>query len=280
MAVPAEEFNLPAVLVTPKDLQALSDDVRFGLSLYVSELAPVLEEKRSLGEDAVSGAVSHLLTESGIVLVHVDETKPYKSYPMSEEDPLYNPSEKLAIGFNDHCGGSDSNFKLLLNGSPDGDEASYVLYSPPDQDGDPTNTTFRRADFTFLNREAEGPYETFGYVPNPLKTSSARSYRGQVGHHFYLFGGPDIPTQVYGEFQRAGFDFFQEPYNGDIRAPEGTETTFTLGAYENAARRRLGYRGMQFWPGDQFATQLRNLGLEPPKLRAEDYPLVKSENKL
>ncbi len=242
-------------------------------------MEPVLEEKRALGKDAILEGVALLMTKSAVALVHVDITKQRKSYIPDDDRMRYEDNDQ-PIGFNDHGGGSESRFKILLNGSPEEFDMQYVLYSPPDKEGNPSNIAFHKADFTFLSWEPKGPYKGVGHVPNPLKTSGAHSYRGASSYQYYIFGGPDVPRQVYEKFSEAGFGFKLEPYTHDISAPEGVMTTFTLSRQEDDAREALGYRGSRFWPGDQFAKNLELLGMEVPKLKVEDYSLVRPENTL
>lgn len=82
--------------------------------------------------EAVDKAVAILLQFAGCSVKFVDTTR--RTKPYGRKFYTY-PSDKTMLGFNDHRGGSESHYKILLNQSPEGDEASYVLYSPPLEDG-------------------------------------------------------------------------------------------------------------------------------------------------
>jgi hypothetical protein len=101
-------------------------------------------------------------------------------------------------------------------------------------------------------------------VPNPLKTAGVSQYLGRnMDYDFYLYGGPETPYRFSQVFEQAGFKFDSNPYNDDLTQDEETgEFTPTpggewdLSAKEHAARERLGYQEMHYWPGEQFAAQI------------------------
>lgn len=258
----------------------MSDGIRYSHNFPVDEIQELLEAKLKEGRDGAKQAAGLMLTRAAVAIVHIDTTKIRDAYAPGDLRKFY--ERGTTVGFNDHFGGSESSFKLLLNGSPSGDQSSYVLYSPPDKSGRPTNTTFRNCDFTWLNRASKGQYmyTAPGHVPNPLKTADVASYRGRgPNYEYYLFGGPDAEQQVYDQFAVAGFDFTETPYSSEF-GEMGFDNTWVLSRHEDAARQNLGPRGGRFWPGDQFSEQLARLGLDTPKLSAKEYPLVRSENKL
>ncbi len=259
------------VLIEQADLAACDDDIKKRNNFWVGGIEPVLEQKAAEGRDAISDAVGLLLTTSAVALVHIDLTKKRKSY-YPDDDRIFYERPEAAVGFNDHFGGSESRFKILLNGSPDGDKASYVLFSPPKADGSPTNTTFRRSHFVILTRESDGIYGGPGYVPNPLKTADTAGYKGLTNYQYFIFGDSNVPQEVYHRFAESGFEFISQPYD--------TSEYREMRVAEQAARASLDYRGGHYWPGDQFADNLKRIGIEPPKLSPEDYPLVRAENML
>lgn len=265
------------VLIGQDDLDVSTDrDIRYRKEFWIDGIKPILESKLAEGRDAIADAVGLLLTTSAVVLVHIDIHNIRKSY-VPDDERLFYVTPYSAIGFNDNFGGSESRFKILLNGSPNGVTASHVLYSPPYNDGSPSNTTFRQCDFVFLNRTSTETYDGPGYVPNPLKTAGAAGYRGFSDYKYFLFGDSDLPKKVYERFADAGFEFSADPYDTSYRE---TSEYRKMRLAESEAMATLGYRGGHFWPGDQFAENLKRIGLEMPKLSAEDYPLVRAENML
>ena len=280
----SSKFELTPVLLTPEDIMGLESDQDYDYSyFYVTSIKKVLEAKRKDGHDGIAQAAAKLLTEPAVAILHVDTTKRRK--PFRSNRYAHEADKNTPIAFNDHFGGSESRFKVLLNGSPNDPDNSYVLYSPPLEDGSPSYARFHKADFTFLSDEPRGLYTGYGGVPNPLKTGGVSQYRGRSGYKHYLFGGPDVRHQLYQAFSTAGFEFVDSPYPTTFgrRQDDKLDLPMTheeIGRLEGPASNTLGYRGMHFWPGDQFAENLKLLGLEVPKFRVEDYPLVRPENTL
>lgn len=266
-------FESLPILVFPDDLEQMPDDVKYRHNFDVDEVQGLLDSKFEEGVNGAVLAAGLLLTRAAVSVVHIDISETRASFVPGDARRFY--EDGATVGFNDHFGGSESSFKILLNGSPSGKQASHVLLSPPDESGRPTNTTFRNCDFTFPTWESDYMYTR--RVPNPLKTSSVAGYRGSSQYEYFLFGGPDAPAQVYEQFADAGFDFVDSPYSGDLDG-QGPEHLWFLRRYEDKAYKTLGYRGGHYWPGDQFSEQLIRLGLETPKLSATDYPLVRPEN--
>jgi hypothetical protein len=248
---------------------SFSEDTFFARSGFPVQFSNRLfaQEARESSE-VVDQAVATLLQFSGCVVNFVDTSR--RVHPYREQYYEY-PRDKYMLGFNDHRGGSESHYKILLNQAPDGDEASYVLYSPPLEDGEPSNMTFRRCDFTFLSREPIAQRHTkdlrFGpYVPNPLKTHHTRGYWDRSYYHtnydYYLFGLPETKQAFFDRFASIGFEFSKQPYElGYSRGEEASDTVSSLDNTENEANRKLGYTGSKYWPGDQFAPQLAELKL-------------------
>lgn len=209
----------------------------------VADTEPFLEEWQKAHPDAdgVKDAVQLLLSESAVSIQFVDISAPADWVP-HETPPSFERSLQLAL--NDHGGGSESGFRILLNRFVEGEEpAQYVLVSPPDAEGKPRNLTFHHADFTFPTLEADGlQYDE--YTPNPLKTSGQASRNGRSHYQFFLFGDSDAPRALSQTFEDIGFDFDPEPYS-DARFQE---------VY-------LGKPGVHKapWPGNQFAEQIAKL---------------------
>ncbi len=218
-------------------------------------------------EQSVDQAVATLLQFAGCVVNFVDISRKVRSYGNRHYEY---PLEKYMLGFNDHFGGSESYYKILLNQSPDGDKASYVLLSPPLEDGSPSNMTFHRCDFTFLSREPSPARFTkelrYGpFVPNPLKTHHTRNHWDRkyyfTDYNYYLFGLPNAKQAFFKRFEDIGFEFSKEPYVSGYGSREARpETAAGLNDAESNAKERLGFYGTRFWPGDQFAPQLAELG--------------------
>ncbi len=240
---------------------------------------PLLLEKAEEGHDGVRRAVELLLTRAPVAIVHVDVSQVSSDFA-NPGTTVYRSDTDKAIGFNDHSGGSESDFKIVLNGTPNASGVMHVLFSPPDEQGNPTNLTFRRADMHHLSQRSSGPYE--GIIPNPMKTGGAAQARGFADYRYYLFGDSSTVPVVCEAFQDAGFDFSDDPYEMGLGlGPLSNSSYLDLAQYALEAEERLGeYNSRRFWPGDQFAEQIRNLGLEVPKLDPNDYPFVKPENQI
>lgn len=221
------------------------EDYRDGL-FPTDVFVPLLDSKRQDPNvpDGVKRAVKLLLTESAVVIkfVNTDVMEPY----WEGETPRYTAPCNLA--FNDHGGGSESQFKILLNRhQPDADPTQQVLYSPPNADGSASNTTFHRSSLTFLDREPNGlEYEEA--IPNSLKTGDAAQYYGRSEYDFFLFGNSSTPERFSQVFEQIGFKFEDTPYEG-IKVVE-------FNALRDAAHERLSAEEYDHWPHDQFARQL------------------------
>lgn len=252
------ELDRP-ILLTREDIG--ENPKMFGFT--VEATAAALERKAAdpSTRDGVFEAAELMLRESAVAIQWVDITKPGK--PIREGEELYR-KEDFQLGFNDHFGGSESNFKILLNRFVEGEEtAMHVLYSPPNEDGSPSNIVFHRADFTFITSPPSEKILTYSpWVPNPLKTAGVSQYLGRgMDYDFFLYGDPETPFRFSQAFEQAGFVFDPNPYNDDLAQYEETgEFTpggkWDLSAKEHAASERLGHRGMHYWPGEQFAAQI------------------------
>ena len=164
-----------------------------------------------------------------------------------EDDRAY--KRGIQLGFNDHMGGSESAFKILVNRHADGSKPSqYVLYSPPREDGSSSNMIFRRANFTFLSHAADDlDYDR--NTPNPLKTAGVTGYRGgDRDYEYFVFGDVNTPLRFSQIFEDIGFQYNNSPYPMDVSSH--------LWRVENEARDRLNFTEIHQWPGQQFAGQL------------------------
>lgn len=186
----------------------------------------------------VYAAAELLLRESAVAIQYVDVA----------DTSTWHTRSGLQLGFNDHGGGSESGFKLLLNRFTDEEAAAqYVLYSPPAADNTASNTVFHRAAFSFLEWEPHG-LEYPSRVPNPLKTAGACQIRRRSDYDFYLVGGSSVPCQLGAAMEAAGFSFDTTPYD--------EATLHALRTDADTARGRLSYREFHNWPGQQFAAQI------------------------
>ena len=199
--------------------------------------------------DGVFEAAELMLRESAVVVQYNDINDPGKS--IWEDDPQRFKRSKLLLGFNDHGGGSESGFKLLLNSFFDGEEPTqHMLFSPPEEDGSTSNLTFRQADFTMPCMEVGRKYTT---IPNPLKTSGAALYRGRKFYDFWLIGDDTTPQRFSEAFKDAGFNFEPTPFELD------KDSYRHLRRLEDKATANFVGPRVMNWPGDQFAIQIEQL---------------------
>jgi hypothetical protein len=108
-------------------------------------------------------AIGKLLTETSVAIYFVDISKSEESWD-SEEVRVY-PKHAL-LAFTDHGGGSESDWKVLINKFDLDVPKQYVLYSPPDAEGRSSNLTFHEAEFSPTMLEPTG---TRDFLPNPEK---------------------------------------------------------------------------------------------------------------
>lgn len=212
-------------------------------------LGAAIEAKIADGSyrDGVFEATELILKEAAVLISFVD--KDDRGAKIRDEDIQAFIRAKLLIGFNDHAGGSESGFKILLNCFFEGEEPSqYVLWSPPDEEGLPSNTTFRKVNFTFPSMEADG-IERRG-VPNPLKTASAARYLGRKFYDFLLIGDKSVPQRIPAVFKAIGFSFETEPF--EVFSEEYSE----LRRLEAVAESKAAHPWARHWPKDQFAQQI------------------------
>lgn len=197
--------------------------------------------------DGVFEAAELILKEAAVVVSFVD--KDDRGATIRDDDTQAFIRPKQLIGFNDHAGGSESGFKILLNCFFEGEEPSqYVLWSPPDEDGSPSNTTFRKVDFTFPSMEADG-IERRG-VPNPLKTASVALNLGRKFYDFLLIGDESVLQRIPAVFKAIGFSFEPDPF--EIFSEEYSDLRRLEGLAEGEAR----HPRAKHWPKDQFAQQI------------------------
>ena len=230
------------VLLTPDDIDAPHSVFGFPRDAIWSAA-----EAKDGARNGVFEAAEIMLREAAVVVQHIDVSDQGHEVHIDPGRPYVQPGN--IIGFNDHAGGSESSYKLLVNCYFDGEEPSqYVLYSPPEEDGSPSNLTFRRSDFTFLDWAAEGTRER--HIPNNLKTYSIAHQLGRNFYEFYILGDHTVPTQFAEVLKAAGFSFEPEPFEtfGDeIRRLHDLEYAYEKDTIEPRALR---------WPKDQFAGQI------------------------
>lgn len=216
---------------------------------YPEAIDEILEAKRAdkTTPSGVKEAVKLLLSQCATVINHVDVTKTVETPYPDEDSPVYKRGTQL--GFNDHCGGSESDFKILVNHVKPGLEPQQqVLYAPPNEDGSPSNTVFHGSDFVFLGQPAEG-LRYPNSVPNALKTGGAAGYRdGDRDFDFFVFGDSETPLKFSRLLEDIGFSFDDQPYS-EVNESE-------LWHLEGEAKSRFGFTEMHHWPGRQFAAQL------------------------
>jgi hypothetical protein len=201
------------------------------------------EQQRNNPSNAgVTEAVRLMLSESAVAIQFVDISAPADWVP-HENPPSFKRSTQL--GFNDHGGGSESAHRILINRYVEGQEPEqYVLFSPPEETGEPSNLVFHNSDFTFLTLASNGCYPYDIHLPNPLKTGGqAGQTYGRNHYNFFLFGGSEVPYEFAQTFVNAGFSFNGEPYD-----------------MEKYDKLKLGRPKMRYlWPDGQFAEQIANL---------------------
>jgi hypothetical protein len=221
----------------------------------VADTEPFLEEWRKAQPEAdgIKNAARLVLSETAVSIHFVDVSKPADWVP-HENPPSFERVMQLA--FNDHGGGSESGFRILLNRFVEGHEpAQYVLLSPPDAEGKPRNTTFHQADFTFPHMEGKDLHYK-EYTPNPLKTEGQAARQGRNYYHFFLFGDSSTPFALSEAFARAGFSFDPKPMSLDRY-------------YEVYLGKPDVYKTE--WPAEQFTKQIAQLeatGHFSPRLQA------------
>ncbi|HLB66612.1 MAG TPA: hypothetical protein VJJ78_03410 [Candidatus Saccharimonadales bacterium] len=232
----------------------LTEEVRphnlMGLRYFdIPAIDEILERKRSQMPTiyGVKEAVKLILTQCATVIRFVDIGNPVDSPFPDEDSQVYKTGLQLA--FNDHMGGSESAFKILVNRhTEDAEPAQYVLYSPPQEEGSPSNNVFHHSNFTFIESGADG-LDYANHVPNALKTAGAVGYRGgDRDHEYFVFGNEQTPFRFSKLFENIGFVFEEQPYSYD--------QSNDLRHLENQARDRLDFTEMHHWPGEQFAGQL------------------------
>ncbi len=256
--MPLVELDHP-ILLTREDIGEIPNAFGFTVDATLSALERKAADPST--RDGIYEAAELMLRESAVAIQWVDITKSGK--PIREGEQPYR-REDFQLGFNDHFGGSESHFKLLLNRFVEGEEpAMHVLYSPPNEDDTPSNTVFHRADFTFITSPPSERRLTYSpWVPNPLKTAGVSQYLGRgMDYDFFLYGGPETPYDFSKVFEQAGFKFDPNPYDDDMTQNEETGNftpggEWDLSTKEHAARERLDYREMHHWPSEQFAAQI------------------------
>jgi hypothetical protein len=166
------------------------------------------------------------------------------------------------LGLNDHAGATACQYKIMVNRYARGVQPTqHVLFSPPDSEGEPSNLTFRRGYLSSFLPVREG--ETMNSLLNCLKTSTVNSCQGRSreGFQYYLFGGKDTPYEFTEAFEKAGFDFADEPYE------IGGDELFRLRALEEDVNKRIDFVDRYFWPQNkagtwsQFADNIRQMSL-------------------
>jgi len=232
------------LLVADDDISGASN--AFGYRTEVFDAA--VDQKVNVGayRNGIYEAVGLILTEAAVAIQFVDQADPGK--PIREgEEPFIRP--RMQLGFNDHGGGSESHFRILLNRPDDESSTQYVLYSPPTEDGLPSNLTFHRSDLGFLTYEPSLDYRRPGQVPNALKTGGACSYWGRSNFEFYIVGDSTVPAQFANTFERIGFSFVNKPYDRER----------LVGIRRNEGNMPSDYPGRFLWPVNQFREQLAKL---------------------
>lgn len=193
-------------------------------------------------------AAELLLSRPAVEIQFVDANDPGTPLGSSETMPTKRP--QVTLGFNDHGGGSESGYKILLNMLRGRDAGQYVLVSPPQADSTRSNTTFYRGDFTFPSQAPFGdarqgrPVFHDG-VPNPLKTYGAASNLGQDGYKYYLVGQRNYGCTLVAAFRAAGFRFVQRPMDFD------TEYMETMGIYPSKSQIYTD----KAWPNGEMGTK-------------------------
>ncbi len=222
---------------------------------------PVIE---ALSEDpevpnGIHEAARLLLTQCATVLRIVDMTKPEAGYS-DDQTPFY--IGRTILAFNDHGGGSESDFKILVNRhKEDGGVDQQLLIAPPDEAGIAANLTFHNGDFTFPSWEPRGPkgssltYYTYGNLPNNLKTGGASMAAGRRGNYdYFLFGDPSTPIAFSSLLEQIGFGYVDTPYDDDERWRLKTLGDVYKAGLDNFTDTRI------LWPKEgQFAAQLATL---------------------
>jgi hypothetical protein len=222
----------------------------FGYPIETWDAAVEARRSSNDARDGVFEAAELMLREAAVAIYFVDIDDPGRAIREGER-PLFRGG-KMMLGFNDHGGGSESRYKILLNCFPDGeDPAQFVLYSPPKEDGSPSNTTFHRADFTYLNFEP-GKIARRN-VPNVLKTCDEAVKLSREYYQFYVIGRLDIPQRLPGAFAAAGFDFADTPYDDDM--------LYEYRRLERIHKEKLEPEGRYgpVWPSGQFSAQIKKL---------------------
>jgi hypothetical protein len=158
-------------------------------------------------KDGALEAAELMLQEAAVAVFFVNYANPGRPIREGEEPSFRGP--EMLLGFNDHGGGSESNYKILLNLFSNKVPAQYVLYSPPEKDGSPSNTTFHCADFGLPVLEPQRIVRQ--NVPNVLKTCDEAMKRRRDYYEFYLVGQDDAPQRLVDAFTALGFDFLDTP---------------------------------------------------------------------
>ncbi len=228
-----------SLLFGPEDIARMGI---YGGGLFpVDECMPILRDRQGENPpDGVLSAVRLLLQESAVSIAYVNTEEVHTEEIGTDRFDFLKASELL--GFNDHGGGSESDYKILLQDVSQKEQ--YVLYSPPLTKGLSANLSFRAADFTYLS---EIPYGA-GYadVPNPMKTAGQARRFGRSSYTFMLFGTAETPDNFIDTFHRIGFTFHAEPY-----AEEELATLRVIASNMPSS--------VDAWPGGQFEWQLSQL---------------------
>jgi hypothetical protein len=229
------------LLPSPTITEAFSETDYFSVEEYENLVTAIVDTKKL--DSGILDAARLVLSESAVVIQFIDTSELAEWVPRG-----YPPSFKAKgqIGFNDHGGGSESHFRILLNRHVEGGPVEqYVLYSPPDEYSRPSSKTFHRASFTFPADEPAGlEYET--YLPNILKTHAAASRQGRHFHDFFLFGDSSTPILFSQIFERIGFSFNEQPYTHE-----------EMNKLKHISRQN---RHLQIkWPGSQFSAEVARI---------------------
>ncbi|PJA91166.1 MAG: hypothetical protein CO135_02675 [Candidatus Levybacteria bacterium CG_4_9_14_3_um_filter_35_16] len=175
-----------------------------------------IEKKRGESKDCdgVFLAAELMLGQAAVVVEFVNKDDPGE--PIREGEKTFYKRPSLLLGFNDRGGGSESDYKILLNCFDEENPGTYVLFSPPNEEGLPSNLTFHLADFTFLTFESSNTRDD---IPNSLKTYEVATQMDRSFFEYYLVGNEDTPHRFLEVFKTAGFNFVPEPFGDDELGP-------------------------------------------------------------
>lgn len=196
--------------------------------------------------DGVFEAAELLLREAAVAIEFIDANNSGRI--IHEGTTQRYTDSDILLAFNDHGGGSESAYKILVNGFfADREPGQYVLLSPPDTHGLPINLTFHRADFAFPTCISDNIMSPS--LPNALKTAGAASYIGRNFYAYYLIGTYDVLERFPRVLAASGFTFEHQPYQYEqIRQYQAPGRLIDPGLP----------RVVQ-WPRDQFSAQIAQL---------------------